>query len=161
MAIATKYGFAGSINANSGSYGSPTWVPIANTREVQVAADMDEFDASTRAGGGLKQSEPTMLALGVSGKIRSDQNDTAGFVALETAFLTRASLDLLVLDGAATVVGSRGYRADFKVFKFGEDQNIGNILHRDFELKPCVSDNPVKKAVVGSGPALTFTSLAA
>lgn len=159
MAVTVKYGFDGTINVNSGSYGSPTWAPIANVREVSVGADMDEFDASTRAGGGIKQSEPTLLALEVTGKIRSDQLDTVGFVAMETAFLTRASMDLLVLDGGATVNGSRGYRADMKVFKFGEPQPLEGILHREFTLKPCISVNAVYKAVVATG-APVFTTLA-
>lgn len=159
MPVVAKYGFDGTINVNSGSYGSPTWANVANVRDVQVGADMDEFDASTRAGGGVKQSEPTLLALEVSGKIRSDQNDTAGFVAFETAFLTRASMDLLVLDGGATVNGARGYRADMKVFKFGEAQGLGDVLHREFALKPCVSVNAAYKAIVASG-APAFTTLA-
>lgn len=160
MPVAVKYGFDGTLSLNSGSYGTPTWAAVANTRDVKVGASLDEYDASTRAGGGVKQSEPTMLGLEVTGLVRSDQNDTTGFVALETAFLGRTSLDVLVLDGGATVSGSRGYRCDMKVFKFDEDQSLGNILHHEFSLKPCVSANPVSRAVVTSGSPV-FTSLAA
>lgn len=159
MPVTVKYGFDGTLNVNTGSYGTPTWVDIANTRDVKVGADMTKMEASTRAGGGVVQSEPTMLDLGVSGLIRSDHLDTTGFVAMETAFLTRAVMDIMVLDGGATVTGSRGYRADMKVFKFGEDQSLPNIDHREFELAPCVSSNAAQKAVVTAG-APVFTTLA-
>lgn len=155
-----KYGFSGQLLLNGGTYGSPTWGEAEAVRDVMVNADMDEFDATTRAGGGVKQSEPTLLALEITGKIRSDEADTTGFAALETAFLTRASIDILVLDGSQTTVGSRGYRFDAKLFKFGEDEAVENVLFREFSLKPCISSNAVKKAVVGSGPTLGYTSLA-
>lgn len=155
-----KYGFSGQMLLNGGTYGSPTWGEADAIRDVMVGADMEEQEASTRQGGGLKQSEPVLLALSITGKIRSDEADTTGFVAMETAFLTRAALDVLILDGPQTTVGSRGYRCDVKVFKFGEDQAIESILYREFELKPCISSNAVKKAVVGSGPTIGYTSLA-
>lgn len=119
---------------------------------------MDKHDATTRAGGGLKQYEPTLMDLAITGKIRSDESDTTGFVALETAFLGRTSVDVMILDGDDAVNGSRGYRFDAKVFKFGEDQALDGILFREFELAPCVSDNAVCKAVVASG-APVFTTL--
>lgn len=155
-----KYGFAGQLLLNGGTYGSPTWGEADAVRDVIVGADMEEQDGTTRQGGGLKQSEPVLLALSVTGKIRSDEADTTGFVAMETAFLTRAALDVMVLDGAQSTVGSRGYRFDVKLFKFGEDQAIEGILYREFEMKPCISANAVKKAVVASGPTINFTSLA-
>ena len=119
---------------------------------------MDKHDATTRAGGGLKQYEPTLMDLALTGKIRTDESDATGFVAMETAFLARSSIDVMILDGGNTVNGSRGYRFDAKVFKFGEDQALDGVLFREFELAPCVSDNAVCKAVVASGAA-AFTTL--
>jgi hypothetical protein len=125
---------------------------------VKIAADMEEADASTRAGNGVKQSEPTLLGLEVTGLVRTDETDTNGFLLLETNFLTRAVCDVLFLDGAQSANGSRGYRADMKVFKFGEDQSLNQVDHREFSLKPCVSANAPSKAVVTSG-APVFTAL--
>ncbi len=159
MSQVVKYGFDGTINFNSGTYTSPTWAAATDVMDVAVGADMDEVDTTTRAGGGVKESEPTLVGLSLSGKVRTDQNDTVGFVAMETAFLGRSSLDTLWLDGATTTVGARGYRAHLKVFKFGEDQSNGNVLFREFEMKPCVGSQ-ASKAVVGSGPTLAYTALA-
>lgn len=154
-----KYGFDGTIYFNGGTYGSPTWGLVNAVRDVNIGADMDETDASTRIGGGVKQSEPTLLAIELSGKIRSNDADSNGFILMETAFFTRTSLDVLFLDNPNTVNGSRGYRCDMKVFKFGEPQNLGDVLFREFSIKPCASANAVNKAVV-SGGAPTFSTLA-
>ena len=125
---------------------------------MKVGASFNKQEASVRAGNGVVQSEPVQLDLSITGKVATDEADTNGFVAMETAFLTRASLDVMVLDGASTVDGSRGYRFDVKVFKFEEDQGNEQVLFRDFELAPCLSANPVKKAIVTSG-APVFTAL--
>src|SRR5262245_35221690 len=154
----TKYAYKGKIY-NGGTYGAPTWNEIKNVRDVQVGGDFDKQDASTRAGNGIKQYEPTLLDLMIAGKIKTDEGDTTGFVAIETAFLTRAALDILVLDGSTSTDGSRGYRVDMKVMKFGEDQTLEKVLFRDFELAPCVSANAPQKAVVTSG-APVFPPLA-
>lgn len=155
-----KYGYKGKIYFNTGSYNSPTWTEVKNVREVKVGAAMGEQDATTRAGGGIEQAEPILLKLGLTGKIKSAETDTAGFIAMETAFLTRAAIDVLLLDGDKGTDGSRGYRVDMKVFDFSEDQGNENLLWRDFAIKPCVSDNVPQKAVVSSS-APVFTSLAA
>lgn len=158
--MATKYGFKGKVYLNSGSYGSPTWNEVSNLREVKVGAAFNEDDVTVRAGGGLAQFEAVILALEVSGKIKTDEADTTGFVAMETAFLTRAALDVMVLDADDAVTGARGFRFDAKVFKFEEDQANEKTLFRDFTLKPCLSANAAQKAVVASGSPV-FTSLAA
>jgi hypothetical protein len=157
--MAVKYGFKGKIYFNTGTYNSPTWSEVTNVRDVKVGADFTEFDASTRAGGGIGQAEPVILNLELAGLIRTDESDTTGFVAMETAFLTRASTDVLILDGGSSVNGSRGYRADLKLFKFGEDQALDRVDFREFMLKPCVSANAAYKAVVTAGSPV-FTTLA-
>jgi hypothetical protein len=154
-----KYGFDGQIYANGGTYGSPTFQVMLNVRDCAVQADMDKHDATTRAGGGMKQYEPTLLDLAFTGKVRSDDTDTAGYAKLSTAFHAGSSLDVMILDGAMTTNGSQGYRFDAKVFKFGEDQAIDGVLFREFELAPCVSTNQPKLATVASGSP-SYASLA-
>lgn len=160
MAETVKYGFKGKFYINSGTYASPTWNEVKRVKEVKVGAAFDKEDATTRMGGGIKQSEPVLLDIGLTGKVRSDEGDTTGFLAMETAFLTRAEIDVMVLDGDKATDGSRGYRIGMKVFKFEEDQDVAKILWRDFDLSPCVSENAPCKAVV-SASAPVFTSLAA
>lgn len=155
-----KYAFKGKIYLNSTSYGSPTWNEVKAVRDVKVGADFDKQDATTRAGGGLKQFVATLLELGITGLIRTDETDTTGFAAMETAFLARGVLDVLILDGPRTTNGSRGYRFDSQVFKFGEDQKLEGVLYREFDVAPTPSANDAYSAVV-SGGAPVFTDLAA
>lgn len=159
MAETVKYGFRGKLYFNTGSYNSPTWTEVKRVKEVKVGAAFDKEDATTRMGNGIKQSEPVLLDLGLTGKVRSDEGDTAGFLAMETAFLGRAEIDVLMLDGPIATDGSRGYRVGMKVFKFEEDQDVAKLLWRDFDLSPCVSENAPCKAVVAAS-APVFTALA-
>ncbi len=55
-----KYGFNGGLYLNSGTYSTPTWVDLTNTKEVQIEDGMSEHDATLRAGGGLTLSEPIL-----------------------------------------------------------------------------------------------------
>lgn len=162
MSIPVKYGFKGKLYFNSGSYGSPTWNEVANVREVKLGAEMGEQEATTRAAGGIELAEPILHKLSVTGKIRNDTSDATGFVALRTAYLTRAILDIMVLDGPRTTNDSYGFRFDAKCFAMGEDQAIENILYAEFTLKPCISTagNAACSVVVSAG-APVFTSLAA
>ncbi len=160
MSIPVKYGFKGKIYFNGASYGSPSWNEVANVRDVKLGAEMTEQDATTRAAGGVELAEPILHKLSVGGKIRNDTSDTTGFVALRTAYLARAILDILVLDGPRTTNDSYGFRFDAKCFSMGEDQAIENILYQEFMLKPCISTagNAAYSVVVTTG-APVYTTL--
>jgi hypothetical protein len=160
MSAAVKRGYNGKLYYNSGSYGSPTWIEIQNIKEAKVTAAFDKYDATTRQGAGVKQYAPTLFDPMFSAKIRSDETDTSGYIPLETAFYGRAVLDVLFLDGARTLNGSRGLRMDVCVFKWDEDQDNDAVDFRDFELAPTVSSNLVYTAVVTAG-APVFTVIAA
>lgn len=151
MSATVKYGFHGSLYFNSGSYGSPTWNLVSAIKDCQLEATFDDQEATTRQGGGLKEHEPTLLDIVFTGKIRTDEGDTTGYLALETATLSRAILDVMILDGASTVNGSRGYRLDVKNHKFSQAEGVADILYKDFDIKKCISVNPAKTAIVASG----------
>jgi hypothetical protein len=153
-----KTGLKANLFYNTASYGSPTWAEITLVADCAVEGTRDEAGGSTRASS-VKLFEPTQLALGISGKVRTDSTDT-GFAALLANFLDPSTaIDVLVLDGTTTENGSLGYRFDAKVFSMGEDQALNSVLFRDFTIKPCISANPVKSVLVTSG-APVFTTLA-
>lgn len=157
MAQTIKRGYACKLYRNTANFVTPTWDEVSALGDVQLNLAFDEFDATVR-GDGVKLSEPTLLGIEVTGRIRSDENST-DFTAFETAALTRASLDVLVLDGTSTTNGSRGIRAEMKLFNWSEDQALGNVLFREFTLKPCLSENARQSVVVSAGaPVLTALS---
>ena len=156
--MALKKGYTAKLYRNSATYGTPTWVEIDNVRDVNFPHAYEKLEATTRASGGVKEYEPGELELSFSFKIRSDEADT-DFTSLETAYLARSLIDLMILDGDKATNGSRGYRYEAKVFSMGEDQAIGNILFRDVEVGPCISANAKATVVVASG-APVFTTIA-
>ena len=150
MATVLHFGFEAKLYYNTGSYGTPTWTVIPLISDCQVTGTWDEADATTRYGAGVKQMEPSLLAVEIAGKIRTDEGDTT-FVALADAFFGRNVVDVLVLNGASDANGSRGYRFEAKVFNWTESQNPGDLSFHEFSLKPCASENAPKRAVVASG----------
>lgn len=156
MAQTIKRGYACKLYRNTANFGTPTWDEVTALGDVQLNLSWDEFDATMR-GDGVKSSEPTLLGIEVTGRIRSDENST-DYTTLETAAYTKALVDVLVLDGTSTVNGSRGVRAEMKIFNWSEDQALGNILFREFTLRPCVSENARQSCIVTAG-APAFTAL--
>lgn len=149
-----KLGITSKVYRNTNIYASPTWVEMTCISDLAVNAAWDEADGSSRVGR-VKQSAKTLMGLEITGKALV--SDTAAdYLALWNAIHSDTPLDLLILNGAKDSNGVRGYRADFHVFSGSEDQAMANQLYLDITLKPAVSDNPTKTAVVSAGaPAFT------
>jgi hypothetical protein len=142
--------------ASSTPYASPTWTALTLVRDVNAARPWDFGDASIRATR-VKLYHPTQMDFAFSMTMRCDDLDT-GYLAIDAAAVSGAVLDLLILDGALTVEGSRGVRAHFHVSDTGQDQAIGNILYKTYELKAGFSSDGVPKAIsVGASSAITAT----
>ena len=156
--MAVKKGYTAKLYRNSGSYASPTWVEVENIIDLNFPHNFERLEAFTRGSGGVMEAEPGAMNLAFTFKIRSDESDT-DFTALETAYEGRSLIDFMILDGSSSTNGSRGYRYEGKIFSFGEDQALGNILYRDVSVEPCISSNAKKSVVVTSG-APVFTTLA-
>jgi len=147
----TRIGILSHLYANSGTYGSPSWLDIDLVSDLAVNPTYNEGESTARRT--LVQTfEPTTLALELPGKIRVDRTDEA-FLLLEQAFHNRLVLDLMALNGASDQNLSSGYRFDGRIFGFSEDQAMGNVLFKEFTIKPCASTNlPKFVAVVGGTP---------
>ena len=139
----------GKLYRNTAAYNSPTWAAIDLVADVQVNPAWDEADGSVRASR-VKQFAKTMMGLEISARVRVDLTD-AGYLALLGALHSDTPLDLMILNGDKTTNGVTGYRADFHVMSAGEDQSLGNVLFREFTLKPAVSSNDAQKVTVASG----------
>lgn len=147
-------GVKAKLYRNTASYGSPTWTEITLVGDSSVNASWDEGDGSARVSR-VKQVAKTMMGLELTAKVRVDLTD-AGYLALMTALHSDTPIDLLVLNGPSTTNGVQGYRADFHVMSASEDQAMGNVIFKDFALKPSVSSNLAKKVTVAaSAPVFT------
>jgi len=61
----------------------------------------------------------------------------ADYLALETAYQTKAALDLAILDGPITTAGSRGLRAKWKIFGWKRNEALRDAVTIDVTIKPC------------------------
>ncbi|WP_020467852.1 hypothetical protein [Zavarzinella formosa] len=150
-----KLGLLATLYRNTGTYEAPIWSPVTGISDFSVNPTMDEGDASGKGDGGLAASEPTLLHLEFTGKIREDESNGA-FTVFENAFYGRTALDLLMLSGPKETVGSRGLRADFKFFNWTQDQGLPTVLFNDFTIKRVIG-NPVQRAVINSTDVVTYT----
>jgi hypothetical protein len=148
--MGANYGWKCNLSGNGGTTGTPTWAEILIVADTKLAPSFSENVIPTREGKGLELSEPNLLKIEVTGKMRVEYAD-ADYVKWDTAFATKGELDLLVLNGPPTVNGVTGYRLAFKLHKFEESQGNEEILMKDFVLKPCLSAVPRKRAKVVSG----------
>lgn len=116
---------------------STTWVDVLYvTDSVNFSDSLGKEDAETRADGGNKTYEPGSFDSEITMKMQKRAGDAA-FVAIQTAFRTRAVLPVRHSDQDPAVVGADVYTAKMKVFTFSPAQPIGGIQTWDVTLAPC------------------------
>lgn len=151
---AARLGFKGKIYRNTASFGSPTWDEVTPVGDVTVTLTMDEAEATTREGAGVKQFEPTLDMREVSFKLREDETVT-DYTALETAYFARSLVDVMVLTGPSDENGVRGIRGEMKVFDWTLEQGLGDVQMRSVKLKPCVGNLQQKVTVTSGAPVFS------
>ncbi|HYH69217.1 MAG TPA: hypothetical protein VD866_31275 [Urbifossiella sp.] len=140
------------IYRNTASHGSPAWSEVAIFENVQVNPSYDRGDANTRESRAKREAN-TQMMLEVTGRLKVRPAD-ANYQAFEDAFVADSAIDLLVLNGPIDDPGVSGWRADFGVRTFTEDQGLGNVLYKEVTLTPADTDNEVVAVrVEGTGSA--------
>jgi hypothetical protein len=137
---------------NTGTdYATPTWTEIAIIGDLQVDGSWNFAAAQTRETP-VERGARTTMPLAISGKMRV-QGDNTSFTTFDDAFHDSTKvLDLLILNGDKATNGVTGYRCEFELTKWSEDQATGSVLYKDFELKPSVNtSNLPQRAVVATG----------
>ena len=155
--MASKTGLHSKAYLNSANYGTPTWGVVNLIGDFSVAAAWDWATAPTRETPVVRGAR-TMLPLSVTGKMRVSDLD-ANYQTFDNSFHNSASiLDMLILNGDMNTNGVTGFRAEFELVKWSEDQALGNILMKELELRPSATANNPKRAVV-SGGSPVFTDI--
>lgn len=136
-----------------GSYASPTWVEATLLGDVQFSGQWSFADAPTRETPVIRGAR-TNIPLGVSGKMRNPHSAVANavFDAFDDAFFNSSTtLDVMFLDKPKDDNTARGVRSEWELTNWSEDQALGNVLYKDFELKPALATNPPKRVKVTAG----------
>lgn len=145
---------------NTGTWSSPTWAEVKTIGDCQLGNSWEVQDLKlrlTRVGLTVK----TNFNTGVTGKILDDES--AAFIALDDAFNSDNAVDILVLNGPISRANSRGVRFLATITKWDESQNPGDVIMRDFELKPALPEDQTQlpqRAVVATADTVTLTALA-
>lgn len=141
---------------SGGNYASPTWSEIDLAKDVQVQPAWDQAEAFSRATS-AKEYAKGLLELGFTASVKCSGTDT-GYAALMDAFTSKTgTIELLILDGSATTNGAEGVRFTAGVFGASQQQNIGDVLYREFDIKPSAyaTNKPKWAEVTNSAPVFT------
>jgi len=155
-----KTGIGGRAYRNTGTYGTPVWTAANIVRDATVTPPWDYGDASarfTRA----KQYGKTQMDLGIQLVCRADDADAGYGAFVDAAVSPTTLLDMLILDGAITTEGCRGFRAHWLFSISGQPQAAGDVIYSTFDLKPGVDPggNVPQSVVMGAASAPTFTPI--
>jgi len=155
-----RLGVLSKFYVNSGTETTPIWEELPVISDCNVGGDWDEGEASARLSR-AKASEPTMMGVEVTGKVRVKGSEAyLAYQLMREAWYKDKILSVLVLNGAFNEEGAEGFRFQAKVFGWSEDQSLGVVLYKDFSVKPCIPDFPVnapKVAKVSLG-VLTYSA---
>lgn len=146
------------VYRNTGTYGSPTWTEITLVRDGSISGKWNRSDASARQTKAVLQAK-TQMAITGSLTVRADDAD-AGYQALFDAAMdvSDSAPDLLMLDGAITVEGAKGFRFHANL-DFEQDQSIGNVIYTTFALDPAWNTGGYPSyAEVGASSTVTYTA---
>ncbi len=123
------------LHRNTASYASPTWAAMALVQDLTLNLTKDTVDVSTRGGGGWGEEIDGLKHATITFSMLYDTTD-ADFTAIEAAFNANTAIEFLCLDGASATSGKEGLRAACMVSGFTRNENLGEALTVDIELKP-------------------------
>ena len=157
--MAAKHGIDAFLARNTGTFASPTWVELTGVNEVTPNGGWDMAEIITRASR-VKFGAKTLIDVGFTFRILCDDADT-GYTALMTAFRSlTATIDLLLLDGPVTTLGSFGYRFIAQLGQGAQPQPPDDVLWREFTATPYPQSSDVPQfAEVTTGPVITYTAI--
>lgn len=114
------------------------WIELGNVRNVTLSLSKSDADLTTRKANGWKTSVAGLKEAAIEFDMVWDPTD-AGFTAIQTAFMTDTPLAVMVLDGAKTVAGSQGLKADVMVMNFSREEPLEEALTAKVSIKPTYS----------------------
>lgn len=138
--MALVLGMNAKLYRNAGTYASPTWTLIGNVKNLTLNLESAEADVTTRSNAGWRATVPTLKDASIEFEMVWDTADT-NFEAIKDAFLTNATVEMLVLDGLVATVGSQGLRATCNVVSFTRNEQLEEALMVNVTMKPGFSAN--------------------
>jgi len=124
---------------NTGTHASPTWNEVSIIKDLTLTLEQNESDITSRSGKGYVQTAGTLIDASVEFGVTWDPAGT-DFGQFQDAFLNRAPLDIMILDGDRTTTGSEGLQAFFVVTSFTRNEAVAEVVSAEVTLK--LTKNP-------------------
>lgn len=109
-------------------------------KDVEINEEKEKADVSTRRTR-YKATKGTMIAIAFEIPMVYDPANAA-LIALQTAFLTDATIALAALDGDKATAGSRGTWADYEVLSMKKSEPLNGEQMVTFGVEPAYSAVP-------------------
>jgi hypothetical protein len=139
--MAIKLGMDAKLYRNTGSFATPVWNLVPNVRDLTLSLETGEADVTTRGNNGWRATMATLKDASVEFEMIWDTEDE-DFTAVRNAFLNNTPLELAILDGLVTVIGSQGLRASFMITSFTRNEPLEEAITVSVSAKPTYSTNP-------------------
>jgi predicted secreted protein len=136
--MSSKLGLECKLFRNTGTYESPVWDEITNTKDVTLNLEAGEADVTTRNNNGWRATLAALKDGSVDFQMVWDTDD-ADFTAIRQAWFNDASIEFAILDGAAAT--GQGLRATMRVLNFSISQPLEEAVTVDVTIKPTYAAN--------------------
>jgi hypothetical protein len=135
-----RIGLDGFLYRNTGSYASPTWSEMKHVKDLSIAAEVNEVEASDRDSV-FALIEKGLIQFTVEFGYRYADGD-AEWEALITELLSRGvGAEFAIMDGDITDTGEKGWRMTAHVMAANQSQELESAYTMDITLKPCANSD--------------------
>ena len=138
--MGVRLGMEARLYRNTASYATPTWVEVANVKDVTLNLEKGEADVTTRANGGWRATVGTLKDASVEFQMVWDTDDE-GFTAVQESFFGNTPIEFAVMSGPMDDPQSEGLRATFDVFSFTRNEALEEAIMVDVSIKPTYAAN--------------------
>lgn len=135
-----KLGMEARLYRNTGTYAAPTWVEVANVKDLTLNLEKGEADVTTRANLGWRATVGTLKDGSIEFEMIWDASD-AGFTAIQQAFFTNTPIEFAVMDAPIAQTGAQGLRASFSITKFSRSEPLEEAISVSVTAKPTYADH--------------------
>lgn len=125
---------------NSGTFGSPTWTEMPEVQDLRLVINIGEADVTTRGGNGWEQIAAVLKSASIEFGLLNVPT-SANVAALVNAAIGLTPIELLCLDGAYNVAGSKGLRASCGLFNVTRTEELRTATRFEMAAKPTYSVN--------------------
>jgi len=131
---------------NTGTYASPTWLPVTIAKDVTVSRSVDKLEDNCRSAGAYKQYVVGTIDLSVDLEV-CHRNLDDRWMDIESAIENGTTLDIMVLDGdhdatnIPTGQSAKGIRMVCNVFECENAQPLEDPLSDTYTFAPSADLN--------------------